>query len=139
MVDRLMRAIAFGAIGTAAHYALLIILVEYGKLDPVLASIDGFLIGALVNYFFNRYLVFRSQRAHVEAVPRFFTIALLGLLINAVLMDQLIYRAHWPYLGAQIFVTALLAFWHYGGNAIWTFRHHRQNTKSAPKKKTRRR
>jgi putative flippase GtrA len=115
-------AAAVGAVGTAAHYLLLVALVEAAGLAVVPASAAGFCLGATVNYLMNRTLVFRSARAHREALPRFMLVALTGLAWNALLMALLTGAAGLPYLVAQILTTGLLVFWHYMVNAAWTFR-----------------
>lgn len=118
---RFLRFAAVGAVGTVAHYALLLVLVEAAGFDPVIGSVGGFVLGALVNYGMNRTLVFASDRAHVEALPRFFAVAGMGLVINALLMRLFVHVLGIHYLLAQIVTTALLLVWHYGGNALWTF------------------
>lgn len=120
-LQRFLRFAMVGALGTGAHYALLLGLVEGGGVDPVIGSVAGFVLGALVNYGLNRRLVFESERAHVEALPRFFAVAGLGLVWNALLMRLFVHTLGLHYLPAQIVTTALLLVWHYGGNAVWTF------------------
>ena len=120
-VQRLLRFAAVGVVGTVAHYAVLLSLVEGAGVAPVAGSVAGFVLGALVNYTMNRRLVFCSDRAHVEALPRFFAIAVVGLVWNAVLMYFLSSVVGLHYLLAQVLTTGLLLFWHYGGNALWTF------------------
>lgn len=119
---RLLRFAAVGAVGTLAHYALLLVLVEGAGSNPVVGSAAGFVLGALVNYGLGRVFVFRSDRAHVEALPRFFAVAGAGLVFNALLMHLLTHELGVHYLLAQIATTALLLLWHYAGNAVWTFR-----------------
>jgi putative flippase GtrA len=121
-LHRFLRFAMVGAVGTVAHYALLLALVEGAGTDPILGSVAGFVLGALVNYTMNRTLVFRSERAHTEALPRFFTVAGIGLAWNALLMYLLAELLGLHYLLAQILTTALLLLWHYAGNALWTFR-----------------
>ena len=121
----LKRFIGFtlvGAVGTIGHYSVLLTLVEIFAVEVVTASVGGFIVGALINYTLNRRLVFRSQRAHTEALPRFFAVAGVGLVGNAVLMGLLTYRMSIPYIIAQILTTAVLLLWHFGANALWTFR-----------------
>ncbi|WP_407279697.1 GtrA family protein [Aromatoleum evansii] len=126
---RVLRFAAVGAVGTAAHYALLLALVEGAGVDPIVGSVAGFLLGALVNYTMNRSLVFRSDRAHVEALPRFLAIAGMGLCWNALLMYLFVDLVGVHYLIAQIVTTAILLGWHYVGNALWTFRKHPAGTR----------
>lgn len=119
---------ALGALGTAAHYVVLIGLVQGGMTGPVLGSTAGFLTGGVVNYQLSRRIIFRSHKGHVEAASKFFTVAGLGLVINAGLMALLTGPLGAPYLPAQILVTGLLVLWHYAGNAVWTFRETRRQS-----------
>ncbi|NMG43594.1 GtrA family protein [Aromatoleum toluvorans] len=129
-VGRFLRFAAVGAVGTVAHYALLLALVEGVGVDPVAGSVAGFLLGALVNYTMNRALVFRSDRAHVEALPRFLAVAGMGLCWNALLMYLFVDLVGVHYLVAQIVTTGILLGWHYLGNALWTFRKHPTGTRT---------
>ncbi len=52
---------------------------------------------------------------------RYFAVAGVGLLWNAGLMRLLTGTVGLHYLPAQVLTTALLLFWHYGANALWTF------------------
>lgn len=121
LLARLLRFAAVGAVGTGAHYLLMVALVEILASPPLLASVGGFLTGALVNYSLSRRLVFASARAHVQALPRFMLVAGSGLLLNTGLMALFTGPLGWHYLLAQVLATALLLFWHYAGNALWTF------------------
>lgn len=113
---------ALGGIGTLAHYAVLISLVQSGLAGPVAGSTAGFLVGGLTNYQLSRRIVFRSSKPHQETMTKFFLIAGIGLVLNAALMALLTGPLGAPYLPAQILVTGLLVLWHYTGNALWTFR-----------------
>ncbi|MCK9261126.1 MAG: GtrA family protein [Azoarcus sp.] len=119
---RFARFAAVGLVGTIAHYALLLALVEIGGAPPLAGSVAGFVLGAMVNYAINHRFVFRSARAHSEALPRFMTVAGVGLCWNALLMYVLVDLAGLYYLLAQVLTTGLLLLWHYVGNAVWTFR-----------------
>ncbi|GAB3131755.1 GtrA family protein [Novispirillum itersonii] len=111
-----------GAGGTLAHYAVLIGLVEVARLSPMAGAAAGFVVGGLVNYVLNRTVVFRSDRSHTEALPRFFAIAATGLVWTMLLMAAMTDGLGLPYLLAQAMTTGLLLVWHYLLNRIWTFR-----------------
>jgi putative flippase GtrA len=121
----LVRFAVVSGFGTAAHYSLLIALVELGGADPVPATVAGSILGALVNYTLSRKHVFKSERSHAEALPRFMAIAGVGMSLNALLMAGFTRWLGVPYLLAQVVTTLLLLLWHYGANAIWTFRRNR--------------
>lgn len=117
---------AVGAIGTAAHYALLLALVQGPGVNPVSASAAGAALGALVNYLLNYRFTFRSRQAHRNTAPKFFFLAAVGLGLNTLLMALGVNVLHWHYLLVQIFATGLVLIWNFFGNRIWTFRrqHH---------------
>lgn len=119
---RFLRFAAVGAVGTIAHYALLLLMVEVLGSGPLAGAAAGFVLGAVVNYSLSRMLVFDSTRPHAEALPRFLAVAVVGLGWTALLMALLVEGAGLHYLLAQLVTTALLLLWHYAGNALWTFR-----------------
>ena len=119
---RFLRFAAVGVVGTLAHYALLVGLVEGAGAPPLAGASAGFVLGALVNYVLARRLVFASTRSHAQALPRFFAVALAGLAWTALLMSLFMALLGLHYLPAQLLTTALLLLWHYAGNALWTFR-----------------
>ena len=122
-IRRFIRFAAVGAVGTLAHYALLLTLVEGFGASPLVGATAGFVLGAVVNYTLSRLLVFDTDRAHTEALPRFFAVATIGLVWTALLMKLFVDVLGLHYLLAQLVTTALLLLWHYAGNAVWTFRH----------------
>jgi putative flippase GtrA len=113
---------ALGALGTLAHYGVLIGLVETGVAAPALATALGAIVGALVNYVLSRRLAFRSTRAHREALPRFLLVAGIGILLNPLLLGAFIAWTGWAYLICQILVTLVLLAVNYAIHSRWTFR-----------------
>ena len=114
--------VAVGVAGLVAHYGVLTGLVELASVDAVAASVAGFVAGGFVNYGLNRRLVFRSDRAHLAAGPRFLAVAASGLVLNALLMALLVDHLGVYYLAAQVLVTGSLTVWHFLLNRFWTFR-----------------
>ncbi|WP_197713704.1 GtrA family protein [Hydrogenophilus thermoluteolus] len=109
--------------GTAAHYAVLITLVEWAHRTPTEGTAVGFVVGALVNYLLARRWAFpETQSRHREALIKFLLVAASGWGLNTGLIFLATAVAHFPYLAAQVAVTATLFFWHYAANRLWTFR-----------------
>ena len=111
-----------GLFGFAAHYGTLIGLAEGLRADPVLASALGFVAGGLTNYVLNYRFTFGSSKSHVRAMPQFFAVALVGLVLNTTLMALFVKGLEAHYLLSQLVTTALLTLWHFGANRLWTFR-----------------
>ncbi len=113
------RFTSVGVIGTAVHYGVLIACVQKLGIDPVPSTALGAGSGALVNYILNYYLTFNSKRRHLDAAPKFLTIAIIGMALNALSMWLVVPYIH--YLLAQLTATAIVLFWNFVLNRFWTF------------------
>lgn len=111
-----------GLFGTAAHYLVLWILVEFVAVAVVSATTAGFLVGALVNYVLNRRFTFSSRSSHVAALPKFIIVAFIGAVINALVVMWLLAITNIHYLIIQLFATGTVLVWNFGANYVWTFR-----------------
>lgn len=107
---------------TALHYSLLITLVEMFKVDPVLATSVGYVVGGVASYLLHRRITYASDRPHGEATWRFLTVWSIGLSITACVMTLLVHRLGLPYLLAQVMTTGITLFWNFTAHRFWTFR-----------------
>ena len=110
-----------GAVGTLAHYAVLVTTVSLHWLDPVTASVTGAVVGAIVNYFLNVRYTFKSA-SNGPAMLKFAVTAALGAVLNGALMKLLTDSADLHYLLAQLVATAVVLLLTYIINLLWTFR-----------------
>lgn len=117
---RFVRFTAVGGVATAIQYALLVLLVRGFGMAPTPASSIGFVLSAGVNYLLNYRFTFHSDRPHGPAAARFGLLAGTGLLINAAIMHLMI-GVGVQYLIAQACATAVVLFWNFIGNSLWTF------------------
>jgi putative flippase GtrA len=116
---------AFSGVGVLAaivHYGVLIGLVELRGLDPVPATLLGYLAGGLVSYALNRRLTYVSERPHAEATWRFGAVAGVGFLLTWALMHALTGWLSTPYVPAQLVTTGIVLFWSFAAHKLWTFR-----------------
>ncbi len=109
-----------GASGTLAHYLLFVALLSVDT-PVLLASLAGYVLGALVNYALNYTVTFASRRPHREAAPRFFAVAGIGLALNLLIVALLHRWAAWPPLAAQVAATLACLFATFLLNARWSF------------------
>jgi putative flippase GtrA len=120
MLDRFARFSTAGAVGTALHYSILLVLVETVRVSPVVATGCGAVVGASVNYALNYRLTFQSTVKHSSALPRFALIAIAGTALNtAVVYVLVLYGIH--YLLSQAAATMLVLVLGFFANQFWTF------------------
>lgn len=103
------------------QYAFLVAGVMRLGMSAILASTVGAVLGAIFNYLLSHHLVFAHKGAHRVAAPRFFSVALILLVINATVMQ--LFTAYWVihYFAAQLIATSLVLLIGFGLNVRWTF------------------
>ena len=110
-----------GAVAAVVHFGVLVGLVELGAVDPVPATLAGYIGGGVLSYRLNRRHTYRSARPHREATWRFAAVAFVGFLLTGLLMHVLVQRFGVPYLIAQVATTGLVLVWSYVAHKLWTF------------------
>ena len=121
LAQQFLRFTGVGAIGTTGHYITLVFLVEVLGIDAVYASFSGFVVGALINYHLNRSYTFKSDVSHSVALPKFFTIAAIGAILNTGIMAVMVNHLTLHYFLAQVLATGAVLVWGFLGNRMWTF------------------
>jgi putative flippase GtrA len=122
LVAQFLKFATAGGIATSLHYVVLILLVQAAGIDPVAASGAGFGLGAVSNYLLNYRYTFASTRNHSDAFARFIAVALVGMLLNLLVMSVCIHGMQINYLLAQVVATGLVLIWSFSANRLWTFR-----------------
>lgn len=111
-----------GGIATAAHYAILLVLVEVFGFPPAPSAAVGALCGAAVSYLINRCITFPGTAVrHQQAIPRFLLVAVAGAALNGGLVWAGINVLALHYLAAQVIATMLVLGLTYRFNRSWTF------------------
>jgi putative flippase GtrA len=110
-----------GGVATASHYMVTVAAVELLSVAPVVATSVGFIVGAIVKYWLNYAVAFRSRARHIGAITRFaiFVGALLAL--NTVVFELLHGVLGLHYLVAQAVSTLALIPPGYFINRHWVF------------------
>ena len=117
---QLLRYASVGGLATAAHWALLAVLVEGAGMAPWAASGCGAVLGAQVAFFGNRRYTFGHAGPLWPAWWRFMGTAALGGGVGmAVVAAGVALGLH--YLLAQAVATALGLLLTYTVNRVWTF------------------
>ena len=122
LVRQAGRFAIVGAIATAAHYAILIALVEIGHVEPVVATTFGYGVGIVVSYTLNRRFTFGETTAPVaSSFAKFALLYGVGAVLNGAIMGGLIGLGA-PYLLAQVVATGIVLFWNFLGARYIVFR-----------------
>jgi putative flippase GtrA len=132
MCDVVRQFGAFAGVAAVGHYGTLVIAVEALAVRPVPASLLGFVAGGVISYLLNRRYTFRSRRAHAAAVPRFFTVATVGFVLNGLAMAVLTGPLAVHYLAGQVVTTGVVLCWTFLANRTWTFRPAKAAAPAAP-------
>jgi putative flippase GtrA len=113
--------IGAGGIATAAHYATMFALVQAGLVRPLIGTIAGFCVGAVVKYVLSYTVTFRSTGSHIEAGPRFIAVLAVMFAANAGLFWTLNTALGLNYMVAQVITTIALIAPGYVANRRWVF------------------
>jgi len=111
-----------GVIGTAGHFSMLFALVSGLAVNASIATCLGFMVGAFINYALNYQYTFQSDKQHLDALPKFLTIAAVGFCLNGFIMIIGTESLNYHYLIVQILATLVILVWGFIGNYLWTFK-----------------
>ncbi|MDA3901999.1 MAG: GtrA family protein [Desulfuromusa sp.] len=121
LLTQLSTYLMASILGTVLHYFVLFILVNIFSLQIVFASTCGAIAGAVVIYFLNYFLVFKSVRRHREALVRFLLVAVFGIFLNGIVLNFLESTLVWHYLALQLITTIIVFISNFILNRSWTF------------------
>jgi putative flippase GtrA len=121
VVRDFLRFATVGAVATAAHYAVMIALVQFGGVDPVVATVCGFAVGAVVSYTLNRRYTFAVRPAYMRGFLKFAIVIGIGAVLNAGIVAFFI-RLGLHYMIAQVIATLVVLIWNFAGARLIVFR-----------------
>jgi len=105
------------------HFATTIALVEIGRLDPVIASVIGFVAALLISFVLNRQWTFASRAAVTTSLARYLAVSGFGFLLNVAIMAAVTKWLGLSYLIGLALVVLIIPAVNFTLNARWTFRH----------------
>lgn len=122
IIALLIRYLGIGLVATGGHYFVFLLLIVNGVTDPVLASVGGGVIGAIISYIGNRRLSFVATGIYKLQPIRFVLVSLATNIGNGVGMWVLI-KFNLSPLVSQILVTLTLTALGFTAHRFWTFNH----------------
>jgi putative flippase GtrA len=118
---QIARFAVVGVIATLTHLGFLVLGVEWLGMNPVIASVLGFIAAVIISYILNHRWTFESDHAHSSTLWRYVVVSLFGLALNTVMMTTLVQYFHWWYFWAQLSVLLVVPLSNFLLNRYWTF------------------
>jgi putative flippase GtrA len=107
MIQQFLLFCLLSGLGTALHFAVLYVAVEYAGTHVIIASTMGAVVGMLFNYVAHYHLTFGSEAPHRRALPTFLSGGVASIALNALLMSGLLWTGL-GYMFAQILTTGFV-------------------------------
>lgn len=117
--------IRFGIIGVAAatvHFSIVVMLVEGGILQPLVANVFAFLVAFQVSYFGHRWWTFNAATDHRVALPKLLLVSSSVFFANEGSYYVLMSVFHLPYALALFIVLTILPLFTFTASKFWVFR-----------------
>jgi len=130
-VRRFIKFAMVGAFGAVVDFSVLTLLVFGFHMNDYVANIISVSTAIVSNFTWNRLWTFPESRAHTlhKHFAQFALVNVAGLGINEVVVILLDHNLFGPMLGAvgiypaKLIAVAVVLFWNFGMNRVWTYRH----------------
>jgi putative flippase GtrA len=131
-MKRFALFLGIGGLSTLLQFLLLILFVESRLLPEVGASVAGYVLSSIFNYWANYHYTFNSRSNHKETLPKFVVAVAIGLSTNTALFAVFlfIFDQHLPlpwvehYLAAQFLATGITVVLNFCVHKFWIYRNH---------------
>lgn len=117
-----IKFLLVGGTATAVQYVALVLLVELVSMNPVIASVLGYIAGAVVNYLLNYYFTFLSEGKHFQTALKFSVVVTSALSLNALIMYICTELLQIHYMISQVIATLLVLVWNFFAHKLWTYK-----------------
>lgn len=115
MIKKIVNFGLVGIVATAIEYVLLIIFKEIFNIDVLIGSGIAFTISLLFNYYLSIKYVFvdKKDMSKAKEMSGFFVTAIIGLVINQLVMFLLTDVITLYYLVSKVIATAVVMVWNF--------------------------
>jgi putative flippase GtrA len=112
-----------GAVNTALHYVVFLVLLKFVKIDYLIASSIGYCSGVLNSYYMNRRWTFAAATgSSILEFSQFVCINVIALSVNLISLNVLVTSFKIIPELAQVIAIVLSTVCNFVGNKYWTFR-----------------
>ena len=123
----LTRFVKFGLVGCTGiviDFCITWFCKEELEWNKYLSSSFGFSFAVVNNYMLNRYFTFKQTGADITVqFLKFLTISLVGLALSNLLLILIYKNTGINFYLSKSMVIAIVFFWNYAANSLYTFKH----------------
>jgi putative flippase GtrA len=121
-IEKFLKFAVVGFSGIFVDFGVTYILKEKLRIHKYVANSSGFVMATISNYLLNRYWTFNTgQGAQFSQFGKFFGIAMVGLILNNLLIYLLNDRFKINFYVSKAFAIAVVSVWNFFGNYLYTF------------------
>lgn len=121
IVQQFLRFAFMGVFATAAHYAVMIGLAELFHVEPLIAVVCGFTVGAITSYLLNWRFTFTERPDFKRGLVKFLIIMGIGGVLNTSIVAFLMQQGM-HYIPSQVVGTCVVLIWNFGSARLVVFR-----------------
>jgi len=119
-----VQLVQFGLVGLSGYFVNLAVFAALAtglEIHHIPAAIGAFCVAVMNNFWWNRHWTFDARHGHAGfQAARFFTVSVLALGINLIVLELLI-RSDVGELASQAIAVAVAMPFNFVGNKLWTF------------------
>lgn len=116
------RFAVVGAFSTIINYSVFILLLDYAKVNYLLASAIGFFAGVLCGYFFNRSWTYQSTTKAKSEIFKYYLVYLISLCISLVFLKIVVEEIHFDKKLANLISIGITTITNFLGTKFWVFK-----------------
>jgi len=121
-IEKFLKFAVVGFSGIFVDFGVTYILKEKLSIHKYIANSIGFMMATISNYLLNRYWTFNTgQSAQFTQFGKFFGIAVVGLVLNNVLIYLFNDKLKINFYVSKAFAVAIVSVWNFFGNYLYTF------------------
>lgn len=117
--------IKFALVGTSGlfiDFGITFLFKEKFSFNKYIANSIGFSFAVISNYFLNKYWTFHDFSPEIfSQALKFLSIAIMGLLLNNLVIYLLIHHKKLNFYVAKVFAIGIVVIWNFTANYFYTF------------------
>jgi putative flippase GtrA len=107
---------------TIFSYLLFIVLFYFFSVNYIISSGIGFIGGVLLGFIFNKMYTFKSKRKNRIALPQYFLVYLVSLIVTMVLIRFFVENLNFHPLLSYLVIEPIIIAINFLGTKIWVFK-----------------